>query len=202
MTQLEILVEEASMEAALREIMPKILPKQTTWKPINLGSKHKLLKKLPSRLRAYRKRINKGENLKIIILVDQDNDDCYKLKQRVEGIAHEAGLTTRATTPHQGDFQVLTRIVVEELEAWFMGDIDALKAAFRSLNSVKFPSRFDNPDKGGTWECLHRFLKKNGIYRSTYPKTDAARKIARHMDPTRNRSRSFQVFYQGVKACL
>ena len=202
MTSLEILVEEPSMEAALREIMPRILQDRARWKPINMGSKGKLLKALPARLRAYRKRIDKGEDLKIIALVDRDSDNCEQLKHRLETIAREAGLITKTAVNGQGDFQVVTRIAIEELEAWFMGDIDALKSAFSSLKSVNFPGNFRNPDNGGTWERLHRFLKRHGIYRKSYPKIEAARKIASHMDPGRNRSPSFQSFLQGVEACL
>ena len=202
MTRLEILVEEPSMEAALREVMPKILHGRAYWKSINMGSKSKLLKTLPARLRAYQKRIDNGEALKIIVLVDRDNDDCERLKHRLETIAREAGLTTKTAVYGQGDFQVVTRIAIEELEAWFMGDIAALKAAFSSLKRVSFPKSFRNPDNGGTWERLHRFFKRHGIYRKSYPKIDAARKIARHMDPARNRSRSFQCFMQGVEDCL
>jgi len=202
MTRLEILVEEPSMEAALREIMPRILQDRARWKPINMGNKDKLLKALPARLRAYRKRIDNGEDLKIIVLVDRDGDNCEQLKHRLETIAREAGLTTKTASKGQGDFQVVTRIAIEELEAWFMGDVDALKAAFSSLSSAKFPGNFSNPDNGGTWERLHRFLKRNGIYRKSYPKIEAARKIAKHMEPGRNRSRSFHNFLQGVEACL
>ncbi len=202
MTRLEILVEEPSMEAALREVMPRILHGRAYWKSINMGSKGKLLKVLPARLRAYQRRIDNDEDLKIIVLVDQDDDNCEQLKHRLETIAREAGLITKTAVNGQGDFQVVTRIAIEELEAWFMGDVDALKAAFTSLKSVNFPGNFRNPDNGGTWERLHRFLKRHGIYRNSYPKIEAARKIAKHMEPGRNRSRSFQSFLQGVEACL
>ena len=202
MTRLEILVEEPSMEAALREIMPRILQRRAHWKLINMGSKGKVLKALPARLRAYRKRIDNGENLKIIVLIDQDKDNCEWLKHRLETIAREAGLITKAAVNGQGDFQVVTRIAIEELEAWFIGDIEALKATFTSLKSVNFPANFRNPDNGGTWERLHRFLRHHGIYRNRYPKIEAARKIAKHMEPQRNRSCSFQIFLQGVEACL
>ena len=203
MVRLEILVEESSMEAALREIMPKLLQGRANWKPINMGSKGKLLRDLPARLRAYRSRIKNGEKLKIIVLVDRDKDNCENLKRKLETIAREAGLTTKTVVNSQGgDFQVITRIAIEELEAWFMGDVDALKAAFTSLKSVKFPGNFRNPDNGGTWERLHRFLKRHDIYRRSYPKIDAARKIAKHMEPDRNLSHSFQRFLQGVEDCL
>ena len=124
-------------------------------------------------------------------LVDRDSDDCHALKRRLETIAREAGLVTKAATQGQGLFHVATRIAIEELEAWYIGDIDALKEAFSSLKSVKFPGDFSNPDNGGTWERLHHFLKRNGIYRNSFPKIDAARRIAKHMNPEKNRSRSF-----------
>jgi len=202
MMQIEILVEEPSMEAALREIMPKILRGRASWKPINMGSKGKLLKALPKRLRAYRTRINQGEDLKVIVLVDRDSDGCEQLKNQLETIARKAGLTTKTAANGHADFQVVNRIAIEELESWFIGDVDALKAAFTSLRGITFPRSFSNPDNGGTWERLHRFLKCHGIYRKSYPKIEAARKIAKHMKPGCNRSRSFQHFLEGVEACL
>jgi hypothetical protein len=202
MTRLEILVEEQSMEEALRHLLPKIVQDRARWKVINLGSKGRLLKKLPSKLRGYKSQMDAGERIKVIVLVDQDKDNCHALKQRLETMAREAGLQSKTAAGESGAFQVVTRIVVEELEAWFMGDTEALKTAFTSLRGAKFPSSFNHPDNGGTWERLQRFLKQNGIYRNRLPKIEAARKIAEHMDPARNLSRSFQVFRQGVEACL
>jgi hypothetical protein len=143
-----------------------------------------------------------GERIKVIVLVDKDEDDCHDLKQRLETMAREAGLRTKSTAGRGDGFQVVTRIVIEELEAWFMGDTAALRDAFPSLRGVRFPNSFNTPDNGGTWKRLHKFLKKHSIYRGNFRKIDAARRIARCMDPARNRSRSFQVFRQGVEACL
>jgi len=36
MKQLEIIVEEPSMDAALHEIMPRIVGGQARWKPVNM----------------------------------------------------------------------------------------------------------------------------------------------------------------------
>lgn len=202
MSRLEVLVEELSMEEALRHLLPKIVQGRVQWKIINMRSKGRLLKELPSRLRAYRRRMDAGEPIKVVVLVDRDQDDCHDLKQRLEVMAREAGLHTKTAMGGTGNFQVVTRIAVEELETWFIGDAEALKTAFTSLRSVRFPGSFANPDNGGTWERLHRFLKQNRIYCSSYPKIEAARKIAEHMNPARNRSGSFQVFRQGVEACL
>ena len=202
MRQLEIIVEEPSMVETLRHLMPRILVGRGRWKAVQMRNKQDLLKKLPARLRAYRKRIDQKEDLRIIVLIDRDSDDCMELKQQLEKMAKEAGLFSKTAPDQSGNFKVVNRIVVEELESWFIGDVEALKMAFSSLLRAKFPGSFNNPDNGGSWERLHRFLARHGIYRKSYPKIEAARKIAKHMDPGRNHSRSFRVFVQGVESCL
>lgn len=205
MVQLEVLVEEPSAEEALRHLLPKLLRGRARAKVINLGSKYKLLKVVGDRLTAYRKRIDNGEALRIVILVDRDDDDCTKLKAELERRAKEVGLPTKSQPDAGGRILVLNRIVIEELEAWFIGDPTALRAAFPKLPAIPETSGiFKNPDNvsGGTWEGLHRFLKKHGIYRSSYPKIDAAHRIAPHLDIARNRSKSFRHFVSGVEAIL
>lgn len=203
MTQIEFLVEEPSAEEALRHVLPKLVRGRARWKLINLGSKYKLLKALPDRLAAYRDRIERGEPLRVVVLVDRDADDCAALKRQLEDMARAARLTTKTSPDAQGQFHVVNRIVVEELESWFIGDAAALRQAFNSLPAVDVGKGiFRNPDNGGSWEALHRFLKKHGIYKSSYPKIDAARRIAPKLDLQVNRSRSFQVFVQGVEALL
>src|SRR6056297_3813188 len=103
MKKLEVLVEEESMQAALESLMPKILEGRAQWKSIKMRNKMDLIKKLPDRLRAYKKRINDGENLKIVVLLDQDKDDCVTLKNKLEQIAQEAGLSTKPYHPGQDD---------------------------------------------------------------------------------------------------
>lgn len=203
MTQIEFLVEEPSAEEALRHVLPKLVRGRVRWKLINLGSKYKLLKALPDRLAAYRDRIARGERLRVVVLVDQDTDDCTALKRQLEDMARAAGLTTKTSPDARGQFHVVNRIAVEELESWFIGDAAALRQAFTSLPAIDAGKGiFRNPDNGGSWEALHRFLKRHGIYKSSYPKIDAARRIAPKLDLQANRSRSFQVFVQGVEALL
>ena len=59
-------------------------------------------------------------SMKDFVVVDRDSDDCHKLKNKLEDIAKEAGLTTRTSAGSK--WQVVNRIVVEELEAWYFGD--------------------------------------------------------------------------------
>lgn len=201
--QIEFLVEEPSAEEALRHVLPNLIRGRARWKLINLGSKHKLLKVLPERLAAYRDRIAGGEALRVVVLVDRDADDCAALKRQLEDAARAKGLGTKTHPDAQGRFHVVNRIAIEELESWFIGDPAALRQAFSRLPAIDGSKGvFRNPDNGGTWEALHRFLKKHGIYTNSYPKIDAARRIAPRMDLQANRSRSFQVFVRGVEALL
>ena len=201
--QVEILVEEQSAEEALGYLLPCLLNNRARYKVINLGSKYKLLKVLPQRLAAYSHRICGGESLRVVVLVDRDGDDCEQLKARLEVMAAAAGLPTKSAPAADGRFIVLNRIVIEELESWFIGDPSALRKAFSSLPKIdQSKGIFRNPDNGGSWEALHRFLKKHGIYKRSFPKIDAARRIAPYMDIRRSRSRSFQVFVEGMDALL
>lgn len=201
MTVLEVLVEEPSAQEAMRHLLPRIIGNRAGFRVINMRNKSRLLRDLPARLRAYRKRIWKGEDLRIVVLVDRDQDDCEQLKRDLERIAREAKLPTKTRPDTGGRYLVVNRIVVEELESWFIGDTAALRQAFPSLPN-QFPGNFRQPDNGGTWERLHRFLKKHGIYRGSFPKIEAARRIAPHVDPARNCSPSFRQFCSGVEALL
>ncbi len=203
MVQIEVLVEEPSAEEALRHLLPKLLRGRARAKVVNLGSKYKLLKVLDDRLAAYRVRIDKGEDLRIVVLVDRDDNDCRKLKRQLERAARASHLPTKTRPDDDGLILVLNRIVIEELESWFIGDPVALRTAFPKLPAIGENSGiFRNPDNGGSWEALHRFLKRHGIYKSSYPKIEAARKIAPYLDISRNRSNSFKIFCQGVEALL
>lgn len=203
MIRIEFLVEEQSAEEALKHLLPRLIKKRAQWKLISLGSKYKLIKALPKRLAAYRQRIDEGEDLRVVVLVDRDHDDCNAIKHQLEDVARGARLATKSAPDADGRFLVVNRIVVEELESWFIGDPEALRQAFTSLPQIDARRGiFRNPDNGGSWEALHRFLKKHGIYRSSFPKIDAARRIAPRLDPHTNRSHSFGVFVDGVEALL
>jgi hypothetical protein len=127
------------------------------------------------------------------VLVDRDDQDCLGLTTRLEDLAHQAGLTTRSTSPQA--IQVINRIAIEELEAWFFGDLEALVAAYPGIDrNLGQQVAYRDPDaiKGGTWERLERILAKH--HPGGLEKIRAAQEISRHMQPERNRSRSFQVF--------
>jgi hypothetical protein len=50
---IEFLVEEPSMEVALQQLLPRILPAETTHRVLTFQGKKDLLAQLPVRLRGY-----------------------------------------------------------------------------------------------------------------------------------------------------
>lgn len=197
-------VEEPSMEAMLLSLLPRVIAGRTEWKIINHGSKNRLLKDMPQRLTGY-KGMAQTMDLGILVLTDRDNDDCQRLKGKLEQIASERGMPTKSNPGHDRLFLVVNRVVVEELEAWFFGDPAAVREAYpRMPDTLENNKKYRDPDAipGGTWEALHREMKKAGYFKGHFPKLEVARNIAPKMDPENNRSASFKAFRNGLDALL
>jgi hypothetical protein len=189
--KLIVMVEEPSMEIALETLLPKLLRQGIQFELRQFGCKSELLKRLPERLSAYASWLPK-ETL-ILVVVDRDDEDCKALKARLNAAASNAGLVTKSA-PKRGYFQVINRIAIEELEAWFWGDWNAVRSAYPKLDtSVPQRAGLRNPDaiKGGTWEALERQLQVKGYFKQGLRKLELARTVSALMDPSKNRSASF-----------
>jgi hypothetical protein len=193
----EILVEEPSAEAALQNLFPKIAGSFVSFKIYPHEGKRDLLKKIPLRLRGYKHWIT--ADYRILVLVDRDNDDCLELKSDLEQFARDANLPTK-TRPVNGRYLVVNRLAIEELEAWFFGDPEAIRLAYPDIRINAYSPRYRHPDEiaGGTWETLERVFQRAGFYQTGLPKIEVARKISAFMDPQRNYSRSFRVFRDAI----
>jgi hypothetical protein len=190
---LEALVEEPSMAAALAGLLPKLISR-SSWEIYAHGGRDDLLRKLPQRLRTYRRTLQPG--WLILILIDRDRNDCMTIKAQLEQAAFVAGLTTRSSVEGR-IFQVVNRIAIEELEAWYFGDWAAVRKAYPRVPArVSARARFRDPDaiSGGPWEAFEQIMQNAGYFPGGLAKVEAAGRIAPHMDPARNTSRSFQVF--------
>ncbi|MDH2240007.1 DUF4276 family protein [Pigmentiphaga sp. GD03639] len=200
--KLVVFVEEYSMEVALEQLLPKLLG-DIEFQIIRFQCKNDLLKQAPNRLKGYAAWLPK--NWRLLILLDRDDDDCIALKSELENIAATSGLRTKTAEGNGQNFQVITRIAIEELEAWFFGDWQAIQKAYPRVSAtVSQKAGFRDPDAiaGGTWEAMERVLKKAGYFSTGLRKVELARSVAIHMDCEKNRSRSFQAFTEAVTAAM
>lgn len=195
---LELLVEEQSMEAFLRGLLPRLLPAERTFEVHAFQGKPDLLSKLEARLRGYAQWL--PADWRLFVVVDRDDEDCRALKQRLEGVATRAGLVTRSRA-RAVPWQLVNRIAIEELESWYFGDWDAVKAGYPRV-SAHVPQRqgLRDPDAiaGGTWEAFERVMQQHGYFKGGLAKIEAARILSGHIAPERNRSASFRVFHAAL----
>ena len=191
---LVLLVEEPSLEAFLETLLPRLLPEGCTFQVHAFQGKRDLLGKLPARLLGYRHWL--PAEWRIIVLVDRDDDDCRELKNKLEQAVSGAGLLSR-TQAAELPWQVANRVAIEELEAWYFGDWEAVRQAYPRVSpTVPQQARYRDPDaiQGGTWEAFERVLKRHGYFTTGLRKIEAARAVVAHFDPGRNLSPSFQKF--------
>ena len=186
------------MEAFLRTLLPRLLPRNRTFEVHRFQGKRDLLKKLESRLRGYARWL--PADFRIVVMVDRDEEECRALKRRLEDAAERAGLLTRSRAAGR-PWQLVNRIVIEELEAWYFGDWQAVQTAYPRVSAtIPNNAAYRVPDAitGGTWEAFERVLKRHGYFRTGLRKMEAAQAIAAHIDPGRNRSPSFGQFIDAI----
>lgn len=191
---LEILVEERSMEVFLRELLPRLLGDQATFNVYPSQGKRDLLQNLSARLKGYAAWLPTG--WRVIVVVDRDDQDCHELKELMEDAAANAGLETKSAG-RAANWRVATRIAIEELEAWYFGDWEAVHATYPKVpKTLADKAAYRDPDNiaGGTWEAFERVLQKAGYFESGLSKTEVARALGQRLDAPRNRSRSFEAF--------
>ena len=179
---LVFMTEEASMEVCLNNILPKFLPDDVTFQIIPHEGKQDLERSIPKKLRAWNN--CEGIEYKFIVLRDKDGGDCISLKNNLVQLCSGAGRSDS-----------LVRIVCNELESWFLGDLAAVEQAFhkKGLAKQQNKQKYRAPDKlANAAEELQKLVK-------SYRKVRGARAIAPYMDLTNNRSHSFQVFITGVQ---
>ena len=102
-------------------------------------------------------------------------------------------------------WQLVNRIAIEDLEAWYFGDWAAVLSAYPRV-PAKVPRRqgFRDPDAivGGTWEAFERVMQAHGYFKGGLLKIEAARAIGAHVDPARSSSRSFVILWDAIaEAC-
>jgi hypothetical protein len=200
--RVEFLVEELSAKAALEQLLPRLLP-GCACRVRAFEGWQDLLGQLPALLQGYHRRIfREGDaDLRVVVLLDGDGI-CTRRKADLEARAKGAGLVTKTTAAPGQVFQVLNRVAVQELEALWLGDRDAIMAAYDGVKPHHFKGikerETDAPLKPS--EVLWAVLKQGRHFLTGKQKTRWATDISRHIEPARNTSPSFQYFCAGLAA--
>lgn len=207
---IEILVEDASGEKLLKAVLPKLLGEQGnphTWRvhsykgigriPKNLkpgtdANKRILLDRLPSALRGYGK--TPGIDA-VVVVVDLDRRNCEEFLAELKALA-------AACNPVPN---TMFRLAIEEMEAWYFGDRQALTTAYPKAK-VDVLNRYAQDSVCGTWELLADAIHPGGsavIKKAGWPlpgqiKCEWAEKIGPLLEPDRNVSPSFGKLRDGL----
>ncbi len=183
MTRVVFLVEEPSMADFLNGMLPRFFPK-LQFQCVPHNGKQELARSIPRKLRAWRE-----PGVRFVVMQDQDSGDCHEIKSTL------AELCQQAERP-----DTLIRIVCRELEAWYVGDIDAVSNAFPQTKEAALRqlrgARFRNPDK------VMKPAKELAKLIPGFQKRRSARSMASVILRDSNRSRSFQVFVEGIQRLL
>lgn len=198
--RLHVLVEGPSDVALLEAWLPRALPRHSfkvyphegrgnlpadptaPADPLHRG----LLDQLPAKMRAFGRALDPTTDA-LLVLVDADQDDCRHLEQAIV-----AALAHCHPAPRH-----LIRVAVEETEAFYLGDLPAVRRAFRKVRPGQLRDYIQDSQQG-TWERFQRYIGW---------RHEAKVRWARHMGPELgtarrgnqlNRSPSFVAMYKAA----
>jgi Domain of unknown function (DUF4276) len=208
---LEILTEDQTTAALLDILLPKIIGENGTkhsWRlkpykgigrmPKNLVSKGDpqkriLLDQLPRLLSGYGK--TNGIDF-VIVVVDSDDRNCADFLSELKQV-----LSNCNPAPN-----TLFHLAIEETEAWYFGDGEAINAAYPKAKKSEL-NKYVQDSICGTWERLADALVNGGsseVKKQGWPapgelKHEWAIKIGQHMNPEINKSPSFIKLRDGLR---
>ncbi len=192
----EILVEDLSGKIALDTLVPKIigtvhscrihpykgigrLPKDL--RGVSDYDKRVLLDQLPRLLTGYGK--SSFTDQVVVVVCDLDRKCLKEFRNELFGVLDSCNPKPQACFC----------IAVEELEAWLLGDIEAIRTAYpKAKNHIL--KNYRNDSICGTWELLESALSTGK------KKTDWAANITKYMDVENNNSPSFRYFRDKLRS--
>jgi hypothetical protein len=177
MSALYVFTEERSAGVVVKALATRYVPNKDV-KVIPHSGKSDLCSSFPRKMRS----IQHPAGVRFIVLHDNDGADCRKLKTRLlEDIPAKA--LNRAKI----------RLVMQELEGWYLGQLGALEACGLITSSkaaqIKNKAKFRNPDL--LTNAKQEFYR---LHDRANQQITLATMIAPHLDITKNCSQSFKLF--------
>ena len=176
-TKIVFLLEEKSAQLLLDSLLPRILPDRIEFQCLSHKGFQTLQKSIP-------KKLSEWKNVRFVILHDQDDKNCEKLKSKLLQMCRK---NNRPDT--------VVCIVCQELEAWYCGDLNAVAGVYPRFKPQKIENsaRFRNPDN---------IVKPSKVLKEIVPeflKGGTAETIGEYMDLNNNKSKSFQHFVKKMR---
>ena len=172
--------------------------KKNTVKETKTG---KLLNDLATYLSGFDKKLQWTESAAIFVIVDNDTRETDAFHKELEDIARNKNIRT----------DHVFCIAVEEVEAWLLGDRDALLQAYPHAKK-QILNAYQQDSICGTWECLADTVYRGGRDRLKKDcptvtergkcKSAWAMNIGKHMQLDANISPSFKYFLSEVRKRL
>ncbi len=210
-TYIEILLEDESGKILVDKIMtkyaedkPNLTYRLNSFKglgkiPVKLSTSSgvktgRLLTDLPMYLKGMDKEMSYMPVANaIFVILDSDDENCAEIKRSLVDMCDNLHLQT----------EVFFCIAIEEMEAWLLGDADALLKAYPKAKQ-KLLREYKNDSIIGTWEYLADVVYPGGLaalrknagsyYEIGKFKCDCARNVGMYMNLRENASPSFKYF--------
>lgn len=198
---IHVLVEGASELAFLDRWAPRLLPDQIVRVHPHKGKgslprvvdsppdrkARGLLDQLPATLRGYATSLDKRED-SVLVLVDADADDVERLMNDLRAVAAQCAPQIR----------VGVSVAVEEMEAFYLGDLRALQRAYPAADMEA--ARAYRPDSiCGTWELFGQIVDDGGGNKVAWALAMGPQVTTR---PAESRSPSFRKMVQELHALV
>lgn len=183
---LHIFTEEASFKTMADYVIPQLLPEGAEFQVYIHQGKQDLEKALKTTVPV----ISRMPDSRILITRDKDTADCKQLKNNLLKI-----IEGKCQCPY------LIRIICYELECWYLGDLQAIKAVYPRFSPDKYinSSVFRNVDKiQNAPEKILKIVPELGK-REHLPKLEFSRRVSAHLNIARNTSTSFRHFVSAIR---
>lgn len=214
----QFLIEDSSTEILIGHVMSKLQDKYPD-KQIEFNTKSfsgighlrttgnlmerkggNLLNNLHIYLRGFDKSLSSMEHAAIIVVLDNDQREIETFRHDLEQVAKESVMLT----------DYVFCIAVKEMEAWLLGDEDAIERAY-PLIKKKYIKAYEQDGICDTWEVLANMVYPGGLIglrkkaKSSYSETGKAKcewadRIGKELELENNVSPSFKEFLQALQS--